>query len=94
MKKDLKKASYLNNSLAICWEYEISIKKLKGWFLLVLLGIYFAMFSKSTIDYLISLPKTINGGHANINIQDDKTRIMLKAESEPEYDFLVEISSG
>jgi len=61
---------------------------------MVLLGITFSMFSQDLADHLISLPKTINDGGANINLQDENSRLYLKSEDAPNYDFLVQIYSN
>jgi len=52
------------------------------------------MFSKQLVTYLLSQPKVIDGGTANINIQDETTRLYLKIPSDANYEFLVQIKSN
>lgn len=52
------------------------------------------MFSNELVKKLISLPKEIVGGTTTINLTDEKIRLSLNNEDEPEYDFLFEISSN
>lgn len=51
------------------------------------------MFSNELAYKLINLPKMIVGGETTINISNEKNRITLINHDEPEYEFILEISS-
>ena len=50
------------------------------------------MFSNELAKKLINLPKHIEGGTTTINLTDEKNRLILLNDEEPEYLFLFEIS--
>lgn len=51
------------------------------------------MFSNELASKLINLPKVIEGRVTTLNLKDDKTRLILINEDEPEYNFLFEVTS-
>ena len=51
------------------------------------------MFSNELANKLINIPKRIEGGTMTIDLQDEKTRLILNNVDEPEYSFLFEVTS-
>ena len=51
------------------------------------------MISNELAEKLINLPKQIEGGTTTVNLSDEKNRLILTNEDEPEYSFLFEITS-
>lgn len=51
------------------------------------------MFSNELAFKLLQLPKTIEGNHNTILLSAEKSRLILKCEDEPGYEFLFEIIS-
>lgn len=55
----------------------------------------YKMFSNELVKKLIDLPKSIVGGkEVNIDLSIEKNRFKLISSDEPEYEFLVEITSN
>lgn len=51
------------------------------------------MFSNELASKLIKIPKNILGGETTIDISNEKSRLTLNNNDEPEYEFLFEITS-
>lgn len=51
------------------------------------------MFSIELANKLINLPKQLKGGSLTINLSQEKSRLILSNDDEPDYSFLFEITS-
>ena len=71
----------------------ISLKHYNGFFV-TLHYFYYTMFSNDLAKKLINLPKQIEGGTTTINLTNERSRLILNNEDEPEYTFLFEITSN
>jgi hypothetical protein len=52
------------------------------------------MFSNELATKLLRLPKNLKNGAVTINLHEEKSRLILTSQDEPEYEFLFDITSN